>query len=329
MLVANPPAEKGAPSTLDPELLRTLGHVVDRAADAYWGSRTTVELVMAALLARGHVLMEDVPGVGKTTLARTVAQLTGLEFQRTQFTSDLLPADVVGVSVYNPGTGEWDIRRGPVFTNILLADEMNRAPPRTQSGLLEAMQEGEVTIDRTTFELPHPFWVIATQNPLEQHGTYPLPESQLDRFLLRIHLGYPTRAAERALMIEPPVMGDVLPHDVMLSAEDVLSLQASVRDVHVDGSVADYMLDLLHATREHEMIALGASPRAGIGFSQVVRAYALVQGRDHVVPDDVHHLLVPVLGHRIHLKGASGGRGATRTVARILGELLEAFPAPY
>lgn len=284
--------------------ITTLREVADRASARFWGQRETVEFTLTAFLARGHVLFEDVPGVGKTTLAHTLAQLLGLSFKRVQFTSDLLPADVIGVSIYNPGEHLWETRQGPIFTNILVADEINRAPPRTQSGLLEAMQEGKVSLDRETFDLPEPFWVIATQNPLEQHGTYPLPESQLDRFLLKLSLGYPPKESELAQIISPQdPLHPVWEAEPLLSQADLLWLQREAVKVDVHEDLGNYLLELVEETRVHARLRLGASPRAALGLARVARANALLAGRDYVEPDDIRKLFIPTMGHRVHLKG--------------------------
>jgi MoxR-like ATPase len=307
-----------------------LGRIVASVEEVFHGKRDVVRLALAALLARGHVLFEDIPGVGKTTLARALAGALGLTFRRIQFTSDLLPSDILGVSIYNPRTGEFETRPGPVFTNIVVADEINRAPPRTQSGLLEAMQEGRVTIDERTFELPHPFLVMATQNPLEHHGTYPLPESQLDRFLLRLTIGYPDAGAERRILAESVGTDDrVAALEPVLAPRAVLELQQLVERVHADASVVDYLMALITATRTHPRLRLGASPRAAIGLFRAARAFALVEGRDFVLPDDVSRLAVPALAHRVLPHGRSAASAeAHEEGAAVIEEILRGTAVP-
>ncbi|HYW07967.1 MAG TPA: MoxR family ATPase [Longimicrobium sp.] len=312
----------------DPVDLALLPRLVDEVETVFRGKRETVRLSLAALLARGHLLFEDIPGVGKTTLARALTAALGLEFRRVQFTSDLLPSDVLGVSVYNPRTHEFETRRGPIFTHVVLADEINRAPPRTQSGLLEAMQEGRVTIDDRSFDLPSPFLVMATQNPLEQHGTYPLPESQLDRFLMRLSIGYPAVADERDVLMgssggADPVAG-VRP---VLDAERVLALQERAGEVHAEASLVDYVMSVVHATRHDTRLRAGASTRGAIGLLRAARAYALVDGRDFLAPDDVRRLVVPCLAHRLVPAAGGPGEGYDEAAA-ILEEILHSVPVP-
>ena len=280
--------------------LALLSRLVGAVEQVFHGKRDVVRLAVTALLARGHLLLEDVPGVGKTTLAHALARALGLGFRRIQFTSDLLPADLLGVSVFSPSTGEFQLRPGPLFTHVVLADEINRAPPRTQSGLLEAMQEGRVTIEDRTLELPRPFLVMATQNPLEHHGTYPLPESQLDRFLMRLTIGYPGEEAERQILLRSG-SGELPAERVeaVLTPEHVLALQQAVEHVHVDPSLVDYLMTLVRQTREDPRIRMGVSPRGAIALYRASRAHALVDGRNFLVPDDIRTLLIPCLAHRI------------------------------
>ena len=300
--------ERGVPETgvageVDLSLLTRL---LEGVETVFHGKRDVVKLAMAALLARGHVLFEDIPGVGKTTLARALAASLGLEFRRIQFTSDLLPSDVLGVSLFNPQTGAFETRPGPLFTNVVLADEINRAPPRTQSGLLEAMQEGRVTIDERTYALPHPFMVMATQNPLEQHGTYPLPESQLDRFLLRLTIGYPDMAEERQILLQSRGKADPLESlRPVLTPAEVERLQDEVERVHADSAVVDYLMAIVHATRQDARLRMGVSPRGGIALFRASRAHALVDGRTYLVPDDVKRMVAPCLAHRLLPAGAA------------------------
>jgi MoxR-like ATPase len=310
--------------------LELLDHLVQEVEGVFHGKREVVRLATAALLARGHVLFEDVPGVGKTTLAHALAKALGLGFRRIQFTADLLPSDVLGVSVYNPQTATFETRPGPIFANVILADEINRAPPRTQSGLLEAMQEGTVTIDDRTYELPQPFLVMATQNPLEHHGTYPLPESQLDRFLMRITVGYPDEAAERLILKESanfsPAMDRVRS---VLSSQQVMQLQERVEEVVVDPAILDYLMAIVAATRSSAKLRMGVSPRGSISLYRAARAYALTKGRTYLVPDDVRELVVPCLAHRILPAGASGTTlDVHEEAAAVLEGLLDEVEAP-
>ena len=263
------------------------------------GKTHEVRLAFVALLSDGHLLIEDLPGLGKTTLAHALAATLGLGFQRVQFTSDLLPADVLGVSVYDAHARAFTFHPGPVFTNVMLADEINRAPPLTQSALLEAMAEHQVTLDGATHALPTPFFVIATQNPVDLSGTYPLPDSQLDRFLLRLALGYPNPASERELLAgsdRRTLIAQALP---LLSAEDVLALRAAVNDVHASDALIDYVQALLSRSRQHPGVRVGLSPRAGIALLRAARAYALLLGRSHVLPEDVQALFAAVAAHRL------------------------------
>ena len=286
--------------------LALLEGLVNEVEKVFHGKRDVVRLAVAALLARGHLLFEDVPGVGKTTLAHALARTLGLGFRRIQFTSDLLPSDVLGVSVYNPRTSEFEVRAGPIFANVILADEINRAPPRTQSGLLQAMQEGQVTLDDRTFVLPSPFLVMATQNPLEHHGTYPLPESQLDRFLMRLTIGYPGAEAERKILLESASVEPVLDSlEAVLTPAQVLHLQDEVENVRVDDALVDYLMEIVRRTRTASGFRMGVSPRGAIALFRAARAFALVSGRRYLVPDDVRRLVVPCLAHRLLPAGAT------------------------
>ena len=314
----------------EPIDLGVLDELVAQVETVFHGKRDVVRYALAALLARGHILFEDIPGVGKTTLARTLAAALGLDFRRVQFTSDLLPSDILGVSLYNPQNGTFETRPGPVFTNIVVADEINRAPPRTQSGLLEAMQEGRVTIDERTHDLPRPFLVMATQNPLEHHGTYPLPESQLDRFLMRLTIGYPDERAEKRILMESmgsedPVAG-LRP---ILNRHEVLSLQARVEQVRADDDIVDYLMSVVTATRSHPRLRLGASPRGAIGLFRAARALALVDGRDFLTPDDVAHMAPVCLAHRLLPHGAAIATAeAHDEAASIVEEILASVEVP-
>jgi len=273
------------------------------------GKAAQVDLAFVALLAGGHVLIEDLPGLGKTTLAQSLAATLGLEFQRVQFTSDLMPADVLGISVYDAPSREFRFHPGPVFTRVLLADEINRAPPRTQSALLEAMAEHQVTLDGVTHTLPQPFFVIATQNPVDLSGTFPLPDSQLDRFLLRFSLGYPDADSERALLTGSDRRAQIAVTQAQLDTGNVLALRAAVERVHASEALVGYVLALLERSRRDARVEVGLSPRAGLALLRAARARALLEGRTHVLPDDVQALFVPVAGHRL-VPAAEGGSGA-------------------
>jgi len=263
------------------------------------GKTQEVRLAFVALLSGGHLLIEDLPGLGKTTLAHAMASSLGLQFQRVQFTSDLLPADVLGVSVYEAHSRSFQFHPGPVFCNVLLADEINRAPPRTQSALLEAMAEQQVTLDGTTHALPDPFFVIATQNPVDMSGTFPLPDSQLDRFLLRLTLGYPNPDAERALLAGDSRREMIARTTPTLSDQDILALRESVQQVHASDALIDYVQALLTRSRQHPGVKVGLSPRAGIALLRAAKAHAMLLGRGHVVPEDVQALFIAVAGHRL------------------------------
>ncbi|MCW5978517.1 MAG: MoxR family ATPase [Bryobacteraceae bacterium] len=281
-----------------PAALQRVGDVEAALALAIRGKPEIIRLSLACLLAKGHLLIEDVPGVGKTTLAQALACSVDCQFLRLQFTSDMLPSDVLGVTVYNAHTQGFEFKRGPIFTNFLLADEINRATPKTQSALLEAMNERQVTIDGVSYPMARPFMVIATQNPVEHHGAYPLPESQLDRFLLRLRIGYPDPSSERQILrqTESYAAGALEP---VLSAEDVLHLQEHARSVRVDDSILDYIMAIVEKTRLHESLALGVSPRGAQGLYRAAQALALIEGRDYAIPDDVKRLAIPVFAHRV------------------------------
>jgi MoxR-like ATPase len=290
------------------------------------GKPEVVRLAVVGLLARGHLLIEDVPGVGKTTLAAALARSIGAGFQRIQFTSDLLPSDVIGVSIWEPAKSEFVFKPGPLFTNIVLADEINRTTPKTQSSLLEAMNEAQVSFDHSTYVLPRPFMVLATQNPREHEGTYPLPESQLDRFLLRIRIGYPGAPDEKSVLrgAGSPVLESLVP---VLQAEDVMALQDEADRVRADESVLDYIMALVGATRTSPLLSLGVSPRGSLALLRAARAQALADGRDYLVPDDVKSLAVPALAHRVMVRGRpeqGDGIGAEA----VLRSIVQDIPVP-
>jgi MoxR-like ATPase len=291
------------------------------------GKPEAVEFALAALLAEGHLLIEDVPGVGKTLLAKALSRSLGCTFHRIQFTPDLLPSDLLGTSVYHQASGAFVFQPGPIFAQVVLADEINRATPRTQSALLEAMSDRQVSLDGQTRPLGPPFFVVATQNPYEFEGTYPLPESQLDRFLIRLRLGYPDRAAER-LILTGHRDGEPVDHlKPVLSGEEVAAMQQAVREVRVDDSLSDYLLDLVESTREHPDVHLGASTRAALALYRASQALALIRGRDYVVPDDVKRLAVPVLSHRLLIRRARGSPGGD-SAEQVVGEIVRQTPVP-
>jgi MoxR-like ATPase len=308
--------------------LSKLVEVESVLGEAIRGKPEVLRLSLACLLARGHLLIEDVPGVGKTTLAQALARSVDSNFHRLQFTSDMLPSDVLGVTIYNAHNEDFEFKPGPVFTHFLLADEINRATPKTQSALLEAMNEGQVTIDGRSWPLAQPFMVIATQNPVEHHGTYPLPESQLDRFLMRIRIGYPNETAEREILRQSaePGLDKIRP---VISSEDLLHLQETVAHVTVDEALVDYMLAIVKHTREHEALAMGVSPRGAQALFRASQALAAVEGRDYVTPDDVKRMVVPVFAHRVLLstRAAAGQRWAG-AAEKILEEILTLVDVP-
>lgn len=263
------------------------------------GKSDVVELALVTLLAGGHLLIEDVPGVGKTTLAHTLARSFDCTFQRIQFTSDMLPSDIVGLEVFDQRTSTFDFKSGPIFANVVLADEINRATPKTQSALLEAMAEGHVTVEQETYQLPRPFIVLATQNPIEHHGTYPLPESQLDRFMMRLRMGYPGMDDEKTILRQQTLnspIDDIVP---IMDGESVLALQREVREVAVDEALLDYLIRVARATREADILDLGVSPRGSLALYHAAQALAFVEGRDYVIPDDIKRLVAPIFAHRI------------------------------
>ena len=290
------------------------------------GKHEAVHLVVIGLLCNGHVLIEDIPGVGKTMLARSLAAALGAQYRRIQFTPDLLPADITGTSIFNQKTSEFSFRPGPIFTNILLADEINRATPKTQSSLLEGMEEFQVTVDGATRQLDRPFFVIATENPIEYRGTYPLPEAQLDRFLMRISLGYPSPEDEVIVLERQVKQHPIYSVNPVVGKDEVLQMQANVRDVHIDDSLKQYMVEIVAATRNHALLALGASPRASLGLMRTGQARAALLGRDFVLPDDIKALAAPVLCHRLILKPEARLRQSD--LVSLVHEILEQVPVP-
>jgi MoxR-like ATPase len=288
------------------------------------GKEQAVKMAIVTLISRGNLLLEDVPGVGKTTLAFTLAKATNCSFKRIQFTSDLLPTDIIGVNIYNPDVKEFEFRQGPIFSNIILADEINRTNPKTQSALLEAMNERRVSVEGKTYTLPEPFMVIATQNPIEYHGTFPLPESQLDRFMLHIKLGYPEPEFEKNIVLEQSRFDVIESMEPVISAAEIVEMQNKVDEVKVDDSLLDYLMSIIAETRSNEKIRLGASPRGGQFLIKVAKANAYYEGRDYVVPDDIKEPAPLVLGHRIILK--------TRTyisdAEKLIEEILDKIPVP-
>ncbi len=300
--------------------------LADNVGKVIVGKRDVIELLMVALLSAGHVLIEDVPGIGKTMLAKAAARSFGCSFKRIQCTPDLLPSDVTGLHYFNQKTCEFEFRPGPIMANIVLVDEINRATPRTQSALLECMQEQQVTVDLETMPLPRPFLLMATQNPVELEGTFPLPEAQLDRFLLRIRLGYPGEDDERAILYRFQQSNPLDTLTAVIEAARLLELQQLCRRVYVEVSVSNYVTAITRATRHHESIRLGASPRASLGLHQASQALAAVRGREYVMPDDVKYLAIPALAHRLILRTEARLRGLS--VEAIVNETVSSVPVP-
>ena len=298
-------------------------------ARAIYGKEEAIQLALITLLARGHLLIEDVPGVGKTTLAQALAKSFHCTFQRIQFTSDLLPSDVLGVSVYNPESRDFEFRPGPIFANVVLADEINRTTPRTQSALLEAMNEAQVSMDGRTQNLPQPFLVVATQNPVEHHGTYPLPESQLDRFLMRIKMGYPSHETEREIMRKRIGDDPLQSLEPVADLSEVLAMQDAVAHVKVDTSLHDYTLEIVNRTRKTDLLTLGVSPRGTLMLQRAAQARAFLDGRDYCLPDDFKQLAVPVFSHRVvaSLRHASLQK-KSETTESVLRDIVESVPVP-
>ena len=311
---------------------RVVAQLQRSIARAIYGKEEAIQLSLITLLARGHLLIEDVPGVGKTTLAQALAKSFHCTFQRIQFTSDLLPSDVLGVSVYNPETREFEFRSGPIFANVVLADEINRTTPRTQSALLEAMNEAQVSIDGKTMALPQPFLVIATQNPVEHHGTYPLPESQLDRFLMRIKMGYPSPETEREILRKRVGVRGENPLDALEPVADVsevLTMQDEVAHIKVDSSLHDYALEIVNRTRNSDLLALGVSPRGTLMLQRAAQARAFLDGRDYCLPDDFKKLAVPVFSHRVVASSRHASlQKKSETTESVLRDIVESVSVP-
>jgi MoxR-like ATPase len=304
------------------ELQRSIARVVK-------GKEDVILLALTALFARGHLLIEDVPGVGKTTLAQALARSFHCSFHRIQFTSDMLPSDVIGVSVYNPAKQEFEFKPGPIFANIIVADEINRTTPKTQSALLEAMNESQVTMDNHTHPLPKPFLVLATQNPIEHHGTYPLPESQLDRFLMRIRMGYPARESEKEILRNHSGAGNVEQIAPLMDAADVAAMQETVSRVKVDESLLDYALEIVERTRQTEQLSLGVSPRGSVMLHRAAQARAFLEGRDYCLPDDFKRLILPVFAHRVVVSSRYvSTQKKSEQAEAILREILETTRVP-
>jgi MoxR-like ATPase len=303
------------------QLQHTIARVIKGKEDA-------IQLALITLLAKGHLLIEDVPGTGKTTLAHTIARAFRCSFQRVQFTSDMLPSDVIGISVFNPAQETFDFKPGPLFANIVLADEINRTTPKTQSALLEAMNEAQVTVDNCTHPLPQPFLVIATQNPIEHHGTYPLPESQLDRFLMRIRMGYPARESEKQILRNNGSAGvDEVPP--VMDAAEVVSMQEAVTRVRVDESLLDYILEIAERTRQSEQLSLGVSPRGTVMLQRGAQARAFLEGRDYCLPDDFKRLMIPVFAHRIVVSSRyTSTRKKSEQAEAILSDIIDTTRVP-
>ena len=314
---------------IKPEVSQTreaAGKLIENVGRVIVGKKEVIELVLVALLCEGHLLIEDVPGIGKTMLAKATAKSLGCSFKRIQFTPDLLPSDVTGIHYFNQKTLEFQFRPGPIMANVVLADEINRATPRTQSCLLEGMQERQVTVDVETMPLPRPFMVIATQNPIELEGTFPLPEAQLDRFLLRVRLGYPESDEENAILTRFQEENPLDSLKPVIKASELIELQKICRRVYVEESVRNYIIAITQATRNHKGIKLGASPRASLNLYLASQALAAIDGRNYVIPDDVKYLAAPVLAHRTIVKAETGIRG--HSAETIVNEILDKIPVP-
>ncbi|MDI6827130.1 MAG: MoxR family ATPase [Armatimonadota bacterium] len=308
------------------EVEQKVNQVIDEIETVIIGKRDVIRLVLCAVLCNGHILIEDVPGVGKTTLGKSLAITLGCTFRRIQFTPDLLPADITGTSIFNQKTGEFEFRRGPIFAQFVLADEINRATPKAQSSLLECMEERQVTVDGVTYPLPKPFFVIATENNVEYHGTYPLPEAQLDRFMMRVSIGYPNAGEESSILDRQSIEHPIEKVRTILSSDEVIKLQEASKQVLIEPTIRDYIVDIVRATREHPSIALGSSPRGSLHLLHAARALAAISGRDYVLPDDVKAVAIPVLAHRLILKPEARIRKVLAT--SIVSEIISTIPVP-
>ncbi len=300
----------------------------DNIAKVIKGKPRVIEMAIVCLLARGHLLIEDVPGVGKTTLGHALARSLDCSFKRIQFTSDLLPSDIVGISMFNRQKQAFEFMPGPIFANIVLADEINRTTPKTQSSLLEAMSEAQISVDNQTYPLTQPFMVIATQNPSEYHGTFPLPESQLDRFLMRLKIGYPAREEEKKVLDRPQSLHPANEIQPVLTAQDILDLQAQVEKVRMEDSLMEYLLSIVLATRQSDLFMLGASTRGTLALGKAAKALALIRNRDYCLPDDIKELAPIVISHRIMLNGSRGDRRSFEQAEQTMHALLESLPVP-